>query len=232
MAGRDNHEGRAAGTSNYRSPGKLSSSDRVVEDKRHLPRQHWRGLGYPQRHIEVSALRHHLQARGERLKRARSEIGERALIIMAKAARVGRVKPRLAASLPAEAVVDLYRCMIEDTLDLARSVSTDALAIVCPTSDVADLASWLPAIEIVGQQGEGLAAGLVSAFRIFIDRGYRRVVAIDSDSPQLPPETLDKAFQLLDVADSVVGPTADGGYYLVGSTTVQAELFDTQRMGT
>lgn len=166
------------------------------------------------------------------MKRARSEIGERALIIMAKAARVGHVKTRLAASLPAEAVVDLYRSMIEDTLDLARSVSTDVVAIVCPTSDISDFTNWLPAIEIVGQQGEGLAAGLVSAFRIFIDRGYRRVVAIDGDSPQLPLDTLDRAFQLLDGADMVVGPTSDGGYYLVGSKTVQAELFDTQRMGT
>jgi uncharacterized protein len=166
------------------------------------------------------------------LKPARSVIGERALIIMAKAARVGHVKTRLAASLTAEAVVGLYKCMIEDTLDLARSVLTDALAIVCPASDVADLAGWLPAIEIVAQQGEGLAAGLVSAFRTFIERGYRRVVAIDGDSPQLPPDTLDKAFRLLDGADVVVGPTSDGGYYLVGSTSVQADLFDMQRMGT
>jgi uncharacterized protein len=166
------------------------------------------------------------------LKRARSEPGERALIIMAKAAREGHVKTRLIASLSAEAVVELYRCMIEDTLDLARSVATDALGVVCPAPDVADLAAWLPAIEVVGQEGQGLAAGLVSAFRTFIDRGYRRVVAIDGDSPQLPPETLDKAFQLLDEADLVVGPTTDGGYYLVGSTTIQPELFDTHRMGT
>ncbi|MGA2408929.1 MAG: TIGR04282 family arsenosugar biosynthesis glycosyltransferase [Candidatus Binataceae bacterium] len=151
---------------------------------------------------------------------------------MAKAARVGHVKTRLAASLSAEAVVELYRCMIQDTLDLARSVPTDALAVVCPAADVTDLAAWLSAIEIVGQQGQGLAAGLVSAFRTFIDRGYRRVVAIDADSPQLLPETLDKAFRLLDAADVVVGPTTDGGYYLVGSTTVQPELFDTHRMGT
>jgi rSAM/selenodomain-associated transferase 1 len=151
---------------------------------------------------------------------------------MAKAARAGHVKTRLAASLPAEAVVDLYKCLIEDTLHLARSVSTDALAIVCPASDVADLACWLPTIEIVAQQGEGLAAALVSAFRIFIGRGYGRVVALDGDSPQLPPETLDKAFRLLDGADVVIGPTTDGGYYLVGCTTEQSELFDTQRMGT
>ena len=166
------------------------------------------------------------------MKRAHSEIGERALIIMAKAPRVGHVKTRLATGLPAEAVVDLYRSMLEDTLDLARSVSTDIVAIVCPTSDVGDLSSWLPAIEIVGQQGKGLAAGLASAFRIFINRGYRRVVALDGDSPQLLPETLDRAFQLLDAADVVVGPTIDGGYYLVGSKSVRAELFDAQGMGT
>jgi uncharacterized protein len=166
------------------------------------------------------------------LKRGPSEIGERALIVMAKAARLGHVKTRLAASLSAEAIVELYRCLIKDTLDLARSVSTDALAIVCPASDVADLASWLPGVEIVDQQSEGLAAGLVSAFRIFISRGYRRVVAIDGDSPQLPPATIDKAFGLLDGADLVVGPTTDGGYYLVGSATVPAALFDPKRMGT
>jgi uncharacterized protein len=166
------------------------------------------------------------------LKRARLEIGERALIIMAKAARAGHVKTRLAARLPADAVVDLYRCMIEDTVDLARGAAADATAIICPAADVADLAAWLPAIEIVGQQGEGLAAGLLSAFRIFIGRGYRSVVAIDGDSPQLPPETIDQAFRLLTGADLVVGPTIDGGYYLVGSRSVQAELFDTQRMGT
>ena len=129
-------------------------------------------------------------------------------------------------------MIDLYKCLIEDTIHLGRSVPTDALAIVCPASDVADLPGWLPEIEIVAQEGEGLAAGLASAFRIFIGKGYRRVVAIDGDSPQLPPETLDKAFRLLDGADVVVGPTTDGGYYLVGSTTVEAELFDTQRMGT
>jgi rSAM/selenodomain-associated transferase 1 len=151
---------------------------------------------------------------------------------MAKAARAGHVKTRLARSLSPEATLELYKCMIQDTLDLAGAVAIDALGVVCPASDVTDLAAWLPAIEVLGQQGQGLAAGLISVFRTFIDRGYRRVVAIDGDSPQLPPETLEKAFQLLDEADVVVGPTIDGGYYLVGSTMVQPDLFDTQRMGT
>jgi len=151
---------------------------------------------------------------------------------MAKAARRDHVKTRLAGSLPADAIIELYKCLIEDTVQLAHSVTTDALAIVCPSSDVADLSSWLPEIEIVPQEGEGLAAGLVSAFRVFVGRGFRRVVALDGDSPQIPNHTLEHAFHLLDSADLVIGPTIDGGYYLVGATALRPDLFDHYRLGT
>jgi len=158
--------------------------------------------------------------------------GERSLLIMAKAARPDHVKTRLAGSLSADAIIELYKCLIEDTVQLAHSVTADSVAIVCPSSDVADLSAWLPEIEIVAQEGEGLAAGLVSAFRIFLARGYRRVVALDGDSPQIPNHTLEHTFHLLDSADLVVGPTIDGGYYLVGATALRAELFDNHRIGT
>jgi rSAM/selenodomain-associated transferase 1 len=151
---------------------------------------------------------------------------------MAKAAWPGHVKTRLSGSLPPDAIIDLYKCLIEDTLQLARSVTTDALAIVCPASDLADLSGWLPGVEIVAQEGNGLAAGLVSAFRVFIGRGYRHVLALDGDSPQIPSETLEQAFRLLDSNDVVVGPTIDGGYYLVGISASEARLFEQHRLGT
>jgi rSAM/selenodomain-associated transferase 1 len=166
------------------------------------------------------------------LKRERPSGGGRALVIMAKAPRLGHVKTRLADSLSPEAIIELYKCLIEDTVQLARSVTTDALAIVCPSADVADLSDWLPDIEIVAQEGKGLAAGLVSAFRLFIGRGYRHVITLDGDSPQIPRETLELAFQLLDSSDVVVGPTTDGGYYLVGATALHSALFDHHRIGT
>jgi len=166
------------------------------------------------------------------LKREPPNGGERALVIMAKAARPGHVKTRLAGSLPADDIVDLYKCLIEDTVQLARSVTTDALAIVSPSSDVSDLSAWLPEVEIVAQEHSGLAAGLVSAFRIFIGRGYRHVVALDGDSPQIPSQRLEQAFHLLDSADVVVGPTIDGGYYLVGTGASEARLFEQHRLGT
>ena len=105
------------------------------------------------------------------MKSARS-LGERALIIMGKAPRPGHVKTRLAASLPAEAVVDLYRCMIQDTLgfSLALSQLTHLLLSARPQMSPISPVGYQQ-IEIVGQHGEGLAAGLASAFRIFIDRG-------------------------------------------------------------
>jgi rSAM/selenodomain-associated transferase 1 len=151
---------------------------------------------------------------------------------MAKAARPGHVKTRLANSLSPAAIVELYKCLIKDTIELARAAKIDTLAIVCPSSDVIELSDWLTDLEIVGQEGEGLAAGLVSAFRVFLDRGYHQVVALDGDSPQISSQTLEEAYRFLKKSDVAVGPTIDGGYYLVGATAFYAGLFEQNRLGT
>src|SRR5689334_22536067 len=70
----------------------------------------------------------------------RSSGSDRVLVIMAKAPRPGAVKTRLAASLSPEAVTDFYCCLLEDTLALARSLSDVEVAIMCPESDVSELA--------------------------------------------------------------------------------------------
>src|SRR6266849_8455640 len=63
----------------------------------------------------------------------------RTLVVMAKAPRPGMVKTRLAQSLPVEAVTELYRCLLDDTMELARSLGTVEFAIMCPASDVEEL---------------------------------------------------------------------------------------------
>jgi rSAM/selenodomain-associated transferase 1 len=155
----------------------------------------------------------------------------RALVVMAKAPRAGHVKTRLSATLPADAVVALYRCMIEDTIALVRSMEAVGVSVVCPLGDVGELADWLD-IPIVAQEGEGLAAGLASAFRLHLTAGFGRVIAFNGDTPHLPPRVLATAFEWLDRADLVVGPTEDGGYYLIGAKAVHPQLFDVRRMGT
>jgi hypothetical protein len=183
-----------------------------------------------------------------RKSRQRSAFGDRTLVIMAKAPRLGTVKTRLVPSLSPEAVIDFYRCLLGDTLALARSLGDVEVAIMCPESDVNELARLAgehsPGKEtsVVAQKGEGLAAGLTSVFAHFAQRRQRedhqkdvhqrRIIAFNSDSPHLPRSVLEDAFETLATHDVVVGPTHDGGYYLVGAKASHPTLFASDGMGT
>lgn len=143
------------------------------------------------------------------------------------------VKTRLAQSIPIEAVTDLYQCLLDDTMALACSLGAVKVAMMCPASDIGELARLAPGgVGVVAQKGEGLAAGLTSVFAHFAASGRQRVVAFNSDSPHLPPSVLESAFESLSGHDMVVGPTHDGGYYLVGAKTAHPSLFDGDGMGT
>ncbi len=150
----------------------------------------------------------------------------RALVVMAKAPRQGHAKTRLDGAVPGADVARLSECMLLDTLDLARSLEGVHVAVMCPGEDAPALAAALPGVDVVGQEGAGLEAALTCAFRRFVEAGFSRVIAIDADSPHLPAPVLRAAFASLDERDLVVGPTEDGGYYLVGASAAHPGLFD------
>ena len=163
-----------------------------------------------------------------------SSASDRVLVIMAKAPRPGAVKTRLlAASLSPSAVTAFYICLLDDTLALARSLGNVEVAIMCPEADVNELAQLAGSeVCVVAQRGEGLAAGLTSVFAHFSRDHHRRTIAFNSDSPHLPRSVLDAAFETLAAHDVVVGPTHDGGYYLVGAKASHVSLFANDGMGT
>jgi uncharacterized protein len=157
----------------------------------------------------------------------------RTLVIMAKAPRLGSVKTRLAGSLSLQAVTELYRCLLNDTIALAQALDHAEIAIMCPASDVDDLSRAVAkTVRIVPQTGQGLAAGLAFVFTHFVSLGQQRVIAFNSDSPHLPASVLQTAFDALETCDLVVGPTHDGGYYLVGARASHPDLFSRDGMGT
>ncbi|HEX4784658.1 MAG TPA: TIGR04282 family arsenosugar biosynthesis glycosyltransferase [Candidatus Sulfotelmatobacter sp.] len=157
---------------------------------------------------------------------------DRVLVIMAKAPRPGAVKTRLTTSLSSEAITAFYCCLLADTLALARSLAGVEVAVVCPNSDVNELAQLAGReVAVVAQTGAGLAAGLTSVFAHFA-KHHQRVIAFNSDSPHLPRSVLEDAFETLAVHDVVVGPTHDGGYYLVGAKASHPTLFANDGMGT
>ena len=167
------------------------------------------------------------------MERAPSGRSDCILVIMAKAARPGAVKTRLAACLPSPAIPGLYRCLLEDTVALAQSLDGVETAIMSPAADVEDLSLVAGnGVQVVAQTGEGLGAGLTSVFAHFATVGRRRIVAFNSDSPHLPASALRLAFDALRSCDLVVGPTHDGGYYLVGGTASHPGLFASSAMGT
>ncbi|MGC2321931.1 MAG: TIGR04282 family arsenosugar biosynthesis glycosyltransferase [Terriglobales bacterium] len=152
---------------------------------------------------------------------------------MAKAPRPGMVKTRLADCLPPPAVTSLYRCLFDDTMALAQSLGSVEIAVMCPGSDVDDLARLAgDTVRVVAQTGQGLAAGLTSVFAQFAVAGQRRIIAFNSDSPHLSASLLRGAFDALASHDVVVGPTDDGGYYLVGAKASHPTLFEGDGMGT
>jgi rSAM/selenodomain-associated transferase 1 len=158
---------------------------------------------------------------------------DRVLVIMAKAPRPGAVKTRLTPGLPPQVVTAFYRCLLDDTLTLARSLGALEIAIMCPEADVDALALLAgPRVRVVAQRGEGLAAGLTSVFAHFAKGSQRRIIAFNSDSPHLPSAILEDAFAALATHDIVVGPTYDGGYYLVGAKNSHPALFTDDGMGT
>jgi uncharacterized protein len=155
------------------------------------------------------------------------------LIIMAKAPRPGSVKTRLAKSLSVQAATELYVCLLNDTIAMAQTLDQVEIAMMCPASDVEDLSLAVAnTIQVAPQTGNGLAAALDSVFEQFAAVGRPGVIAFNSDSPHLPASVLETAFDELETRDLVVGPTHDGGYYLVGARAFHPGLFTNDGMGT
>lgn len=184
-------------------------------------------------------LQERARARRHVVEGTSADVAHRVLVVMAKAPRPGRVKTRLSGEYPVGAIVELYRCLLDDTLALGLSLQDTQVAVMAPPEDRDELAALLPAgVRCVAQQGIGLAAALTSVFAVFTleqsrtPERSRRVIAFNSDSPHLPRRALDEAFAALLTHDLVVGPTGDGGYYLVGATAPHAGLFHPAPMGT
>ena len=151
------------------------------------------------------------------------------LVVFAKYWEAGNVKTRLAKSIGLENAANVYRAFLDCILH--RFVHTGDVRSVCvtPPERVADFAnligdrSWTVTKQPDGDLGHRMA----SMFAERLDRTERisRVVLVGSDSPNLPVSIMNKAFRMLQEHDVVLGPTTDGGYYLVGQSTYVPEMF-------
>ncbi len=150
-----------------------------------------------------------------------------ALFVMAKDPRAGQVKTRLCPPLAPDMAARLYRCFLLDVLDLAAGVpGVDPVVAYSPRDAGEEFARIAgERFLLVAQEGADLGSRLENTFRVLFQRGYGRVAALSTDSPDLPPVFLRDAFRHLATTPVVLGPCPDGGYYLIGLTRPVPELF-------
>jgi rSAM/selenodomain-associated transferase 1 len=154
--------------------------------------------------------------------------------IMAKAPVAGYAKTRLIPVLGAARAALLQQHMLLDTIDLVSAAlcGDGAIALVCPTAaDRAALESIAPGgVGVIAHEQVDLMRGLEYALAYHVAQGYQQVVLLDGDSPTLPAQYVQSAFDQLQDDAVVLGPTLDGGYYLIGSRQPRPELFDWQQL--
>ena len=151
----------------------------------------------------------------------------RRLVIVAKAPRPGHSKTRLVPPLAADEGAALSRAFLLDTVTLGLSLNWESVWVVHPAGDGPLLEAMLPrGVRCVQQTGNGLGAALRGVCDTCFADGCQRVVLIDSDSPTLPSAVLHAAEQQLATHNVAIGPSADGGYYLLALRQPQPALFD------
>jgi rSAM/selenodomain-associated transferase 1 len=153
----------------------------------------------------------------------------RALMVMAKEPLVGRTETRLSPPLSGQQATDLYRCLLLDTLELMTRVEGVQPIIAYLPSDAEPFFRRFapPGFDFVPQLGDDLGERLDNVLTRCLQMGCHQAVVMDSDSPTLPVAYLKQAFRQLDdpTVDVVLGPSDDGGYYLIGLKSPCPALF-------
>jgi len=149
------------------------------------------------------------------------------LVIMAKRPAVGRTKTRLCPPLTPTQAAALYEAMLRDTIELVAQLEGVQLAIAVtpPEATSAFLHMSPPDTLLLPVAGADIGDCLNKVLSDLLASGHSRAMALNSDGPTLPSSHLRQAVAELDDADVVLGPSEDGGYYLIGLKEPQPGLF-------
>ena len=171
-----------------------------------------------------------------------------ALAVMTKAPHPGRVKTRLVPSLTPEEAAELNKCFLRDTATVISACSggrrppaaaspgaqrtplqSRGVAVYTPLGTESVYTGILSAdFSLLPQRGEKFGERLYFALEDLFKCGFGSVCLIDSDSPTVPAENFAEAVELLNARKDrvVLGPSEDGGYYLIGVKKAHRHLFE------
>ena len=154
-----------------------------------------------------------------------------AIIIFVRNPERGKVKTRLAREIGEEKTLQVYTGLLQHTHDIMAGLDCDKFVYYAGYVNDNDL--WENNIfQKRLQKGEQLGDRMMLAFFDLFQQGYSKLVIIGSDCPELSAPVIGEAFEKLGRSEVVIGPSSDGGYYLLGLTHLIPELFRNKTWST
>ena len=154
---------------------------------------------------------------------------DRCLLFFIRSPEKGNVKSRLAAAIGDELTVKLYKSFVLRMLSTLKRGNFPFYICFHPENALMGLKKWLGGHHhYIPQKGKDLGERMRNGFTEAFQMGFKRVVLIGSDIPDLPLEFIQEAFTSLEEKDAVIGPALDGGYYLIGfkDQTFSPQVFE------
>jgi rSAM/selenodomain-associated transferase 1 len=153
-----------------------------------------------------------------------------ALIIFIRNPEKGKVKSRLSKDLGEEKTLAVYKFLLQYTRDICIESDVNRFVFYSDYIDLDDIWSE-PFFVRYLQEGEDLGERMNNAFLKVFNLGYQAISIIGSDCYELTSNHIQKAFVQLETTDVVIGPTKDGGYYLLGMKKLYPQLFTGKNWG-
>ncbi len=158
---------------------------------------------------------------------ANARLQPAALLVFAKAPRPGAVKTRLARNWGAEAAAEAYRRLGRSVMEQLADAPARTTVCFDPPGAEDEMRGWLGGGPSFVPQGDGdLGARMDRMVRAAFAQGARAVAVVGTDAPTVDAETVGLALDALRSADVVLGPSSDGGYYLIALKEPQPSLFE------
>lgn len=156
------------------------------------------------------------------------------LIIFVKAPDPGRVKTRLSPFIPKEAAAKLQAAFMRDILQSTRCLPCERALACAPTTEhsLFHQIKKEENLRLIPQKGADLGERMHHALKRGFSLGFKKVILLGCDAPTLPIAYIQEAIDHLDLKHLVLGPSRDGGYYLLGATPPPPDLFFNIPWGT
>lgn len=158
------------------------------------------------------------------------DINKNAVIIFCRYPAEGKVKKRLAEITGSAFAAECYRLFVEKLISECKKINSGETQCFIFYSDPLDkkiVKEWLgPGFEYFPQKGSGIGERMHNSYKKIFNIGFKKVLLIGTDIPDLSADVINHSLIDLDNADYVIGPALDGGFYLLGMKKHNAHIFD------